>query len=57
MFQVEVFWFVTLYSDVVGYQRFRGPYCLYIQSQVGDRFCCKFVHTAQSGEIFLPSVF
>jgi hypothetical protein len=25
MFQVEIFWFVTLCSDVVGYQRFGSP--------------------------------
>jgi len=25
IFQVEVFWFVTLCSVVVGYHRFRGP--------------------------------
>jgi hypothetical protein len=28
MFQVEVFWVVTLCSVVVGYRRFRGPCCL-----------------------------
>jgi hypothetical protein len=27
MFQVEVFWVVTLCSVVVGYQHFRGPCC------------------------------
>jgi hypothetical protein len=27
-FKVEVFWVVTPYSVVVGYQRFRGPCCL-----------------------------
>jgi hypothetical protein len=26
MFQVDVFWVVTPYSVVVGYQRFRGPW-------------------------------
>jgi hypothetical protein len=31
MFQVEVFWFVTPCSVVVGYQRFRGPCCLHLQ--------------------------
>jgi hypothetical protein len=25
MFQVEVFWFVTPFSVIIGYQRFRGP--------------------------------
>jgi hypothetical protein len=25
MFQVEIFWIVTLYSAVVQYQRFKGP--------------------------------
>jgi hypothetical protein len=29
MFQVEVFWFVTPCSVVVGYRRFRGPCYLY----------------------------
>jgi hypothetical protein len=28
--QVEVFWFVTPCSIVVGYQRFRGPWCLHL---------------------------
>jgi len=27
MFQGEVFWLMTPYSVVVGYQRFRGPCC------------------------------
>jgi hypothetical protein len=34
MFQVEVFWFVTTRSVVVGYQRFGGPYCLHFQDEV-----------------------
>jgi len=29
--QVEVFWVVTSYSVIVGYQRFKGPYCLHLQ--------------------------
>jgi len=29
MFQVQVFWIVTPYIVVVGYQRFRGPCCLH----------------------------
>jgi len=33
MNQVEVFWAVTS-SSVVGYQRFRGPYCLHLQVEV-----------------------
>jgi len=33
LIQVE-FWVVTLCSDKVGYQRFRGPCCLHIQSEV-----------------------
>jgi len=28
---VEVFWVVTSFSVVVGYQRFRGPCCLPLQ--------------------------
>jgi len=28
--QVTVFWAVTLSSDVVGYQHFRGPCCLHL---------------------------
>jgi hypothetical protein len=31
--QVEVFWVVTPCIDVVGYQRFRGPYCLHLQGE------------------------
>jgi hypothetical protein len=27
--RVMVFWVVMPYSDVVGYQRFRGPYCIF----------------------------
>jgi hypothetical protein len=34
MMQVEVFWVVTPYSVVVGYQRFRGPCCLHLQGEV-----------------------
>jgi len=30
MFQVKVFWVVTPCGIVVGYQRFRGPYCLHL---------------------------
>jgi hypothetical protein len=29
--QVEFFCVVTPYSVLVGYQRFRGPYCLHLQ--------------------------
>jgi hypothetical protein len=29
--QVEVFWFMTLCNDVVGYRRFGGSYCLHLQ--------------------------
>jgi hypothetical protein len=29
MFQVEVLWFVTPCSVVVGYRRFEGPYCFH----------------------------
>jgi hypothetical protein len=32
--QAEVFWVVTPCSVVVGYQRFGGPYCLYLRSDV-----------------------
>jgi hypothetical protein len=34
MYQMVVFWVVTPYSVVVGYQRFRGPCCLYLQDEV-----------------------
>jgi hypothetical protein len=34
--QVEVFLTVTLCSVVVGYQRFRGPCCFYVQSKAGS---------------------
>jgi hypothetical protein len=34
MFQVEVFWVVTLCSAVIGYQRFRGPCCLHLHGEV-----------------------
>jgi hypothetical protein len=30
----EVFWVVTPCSVVVGYQRFRGPCCRHLQSEV-----------------------
>jgi len=30
-FEVAFFWVVTLYSDVVGYQRFGGLCCLHLQ--------------------------
>jgi len=36
LFQVEVFWIVKLCSVVVGYQRFRGPHCLFIQGKVAQ---------------------
>jgi len=29
MFRVEIFWFVTPFNVVVGYQRFGGPCCIY----------------------------
>jgi hypothetical protein len=29
-----VFWMLTLCSDVVGYQCFRGPGCLHLQGEV-----------------------
>jgi hypothetical protein len=32
--RVEVFWVMTPCSDVVGYRRFGGPYCLYLQGEV-----------------------
>jgi hypothetical protein len=34
MFQVDVFWVMTLCSVVVGYQRFGGPCCLHLQGEV-----------------------
>jgi len=33
MFQVEVFWVVTLCSLVVGDQRFGGPCCTHLQGE------------------------
>jgi hypothetical protein len=32
-FDVEVFWVVTLYRNVVGYQRSGGHCCLHIQGE------------------------
>jgi hypothetical protein len=37
MFQVEVFWFVTPCSVVVGYQSFRGPRCPHFHNTVDIR--------------------
>jgi hypothetical protein len=34
MFQVEVFWVVTLCSYMVGYQRFGGPCCFHLQGDL-----------------------
>jgi len=34
MYQVEVFWVVTLFI-VVGYQRFRRPFCLHFHGRRG----------------------
>jgi hypothetical protein len=34
MLQVEVFWDVTPYNVVVGYQHFRSPCCLHLQGEV-----------------------
>jgi len=34
MFQVEVFWVMTLCNVVVGYQRFIGSCCLHLQGEV-----------------------
>jgi len=34
MFHVEVFWVVTPYRVVVGYQRFGGPCCLHLHGEV-----------------------
>jgi len=31
--QVEVLWVVIQCTDVVGYQHFRGPYCLHLQDE------------------------
>jgi len=33
MFQVDVFWFMTPCSVVVGYQRLRGPWCLHLKGE------------------------
>jgi hypothetical protein len=35
IFQVEVFWAVTPWSVVAGYQRFRDPCWPYLQAEVG----------------------
>jgi hypothetical protein len=32
--QIVVFWVVTPYSDVVGYQHFGGPYSLHLRGDV-----------------------
>jgi hypothetical protein len=40
--QVEVFWTVIPCS-VVGYQRFGGPYCLYLQVEEAERTSEAFV--------------
>jgi len=34
--QVEVFWLVTLFSVMVGYQCFRHPCCLHLQGEVAS---------------------
>jgi hypothetical protein len=34
IFQVEIFWVVTLYIVVVGYHRFGGPCCLHLPGEV-----------------------
>jgi hypothetical protein len=31
--QVQFFWVVTPCGVVVGYQRFRGPFCLYLKGE------------------------
>jgi hypothetical protein len=33
--QAKVFWVVTQYSVVVGYQHFRGPCCLHLHLEDG----------------------
>jgi len=35
--QVKDFWVVTLCSDMVGYQLFRGPCCLHLQGNAVDQ--------------------
>jgi len=35
IFQVEVFWVVTVCNVVVGYQRFGCPCCLHLHSEDG----------------------
>jgi len=35
MFQVEFFWIFIPCTVVVGYQRFRDPYCLHLQGENG----------------------
>jgi len=44
--QVLVFWVVTTYSDVTGYQRFEGPCCLHDLSVV---FIIKLPVTVSEG--------
>jgi hypothetical protein len=34
MFEVKVFWVVTAYSAVAGYQRFGKPTCFHLQGKV-----------------------
>jgi len=43
--QVEIFWAVTLYSVVVGYQHFRRPCCLHFQGWHGPQ---KHVHPTRT---------
>jgi hypothetical protein len=36
MFQVKVCWVMTLCSVVVGYQCFKGPYCLHLEGEMSS---------------------
>jgi hypothetical protein len=47
MFQVEVFWVVTLCNIVVGYQRVRGPCCLHLQGEVTSETMVSYHNTTR----------
>jgi len=42
MIHLEVFWVVTLYTDVVGLQHFGGPCCLHLRSEDGNGITVQF---------------
>jgi len=49
MFQVKVFWVVTPYSVAVGYQRFRGSYCVHLSQH------CTAAHPRRARTQRIPS--